>query len=125
MCKTIISPGVFFNVKILIFQVIKLLKGKKWPKMSKISVCCTLYFRNHISHDLHLLCLCMYKRVISPGIFLIFFFKILIFGIIREVRVGVVKGQEMAYNDKKFCQSHSLSHEPYIIYCNFWYTCVK
>ena len=58
-------------------------KEKKWPKMLKISVCCTLYFRNHISHDLHLLCTCMYKRIISPGIFFIFF-KILIFGIIKK-----------------------------------------
>ena len=48
-------------------------KGKKWPKMTKISVCRTLYFRNHISYDLHLCYTCMYKRIIiSPGIFSIF-----------------------------------------------------
>ena len=29
MCKIIISPGAFFNVKILIFQVVKGLKGQK------------------------------------------------------------------------------------------------
>ena len=29
MCKMIISPGVFFNVKILVFQVVKGLKGQK------------------------------------------------------------------------------------------------
>ena len=69
MCKMIISPGVFFNVKILIFQFVKGLKGqKKWSKISKISVCCTLHFRNHISYDLHLWYTCMYKRIISPGI---------------------------------------------------------
>ena len=52
MCKMIISPGVFFSVYILIFQVFKDLKGQKMaPKMRKISVCCILYFRNHISHD--------------------------------------------------------------------------
>ena len=46
------------------------------------SFCCTLYFRNHISYNLHLwYTWCMYKRTISPGIVFIFF-KILIFGII-------------------------------------------
>ena len=64
-------------------------KGKKWPKTLKISVCHTLHFRNHISHDLHLWYACMYKRIIPPGIFF-FFFKILIFGIIRG---GEIKGQ--------------------------------
>ena len=29
ICKMIISPGIFFNVKILIFQVVKRLKGQK------------------------------------------------------------------------------------------------
>ena len=80
MCKIIISSGVFFSVKILIFQVVKGLKGPKWPKMSKISVCHTLYFRNYISYDLHLWYTFMYKRIICPDIFFIFF-KILIFRI--------------------------------------------
>ena len=58
-------------------------KGKKMAQNDKkISVCCTLYFRNHISYDLHLWYTCMYKRIISPGIFFIFF-KILIFGIFK------------------------------------------
>ena len=48
-------------------------KGKKWHKISKISVCRTLYFRNHISYDLYLWYTCMYKRIISPGIFIPFF----------------------------------------------------
>ena len=46
MCKMIISPGVFFNVEILVFQVLKGLKGKKWPKMLKITFCRILYFKN-------------------------------------------------------------------------------
>ena len=54
MCKMIISPGVFFNCKILIFWVVRGLKGQEMAKMTKISVCCNLYFRNHISYDLHL-----------------------------------------------------------------------
>ena len=76
MCK-MICPGVFF------FQFFSFSgwKGSKWPKMTKISVCGTLYFRSHVSY-LHLWYTCMYKNIISPAIFFIFF-KILIFGIIR------------------------------------------
>ena len=29
-------------------------KGKKWPKMTKVSICCILYFSNHILYELHL-----------------------------------------------------------------------
>ena len=51
-------------------------KSKKWPKMTKISFCCTLYLRSHRSYNLHLWYTCMYKRIKSPGIvfFLSFFF---------------------------------------------------
>ena len=75
MCKMIISPGIFFNIKILIFYIVKGLKEQKMAQMAKISVHCTLYFRNHISYGLHLWYTCMYKRIISPVIFFIFFFK--------------------------------------------------
>ena len=95
MCKMIISPGVFFNFKILIFWIVRGgWKGKKWPIMTKISICCTLHFRNHVSYDLHFWNTCIYKRAISPGIFFIFLsFKMLIFRIIRW-RGGVVKRQK-------------------------------
>ena len=75
MCKMIISPGAFFSFKILIFWVVRRLKGQKWPKMTKIFVCRTLYFRNHISYDVDLWYTCMYKKIISPGIFFHFFSK--------------------------------------------------
>ena len=115
ICKMILSPGVFFNFKIFIVQVVRGLKGQKMAQNDKkISVCCTLYFRNHISYDLHLWYTFMYKRIISPGIFFIFF-KILIFKIIR----GEVKGQKMAQSDKIFCLSHSEFQEPYIIWLWF------
>ena len=91
MCKMIISPGVFFNVKILIFKVVKGLKGQKVPKMMKISVCCTLCLRNHLSY-LH----------------------IFIYGTHVCIRGGI-KGQKMAQNGKKFCLSHSVSQELYMI----------
>ena len=95
------------------FSILKLCfsggwKIKKWPKMTKSSICGTLYFRNHISNDLHLLYTYMYERLI------------LIFRIISGV-----KGQKMARNDKKFCLYHSVPQEPYIIWLWFGYTCVK
>ena len=70
MCKMIIFPGIFFSM--LKFWFSRLSKGwkvKKWPKMLKISVCRTLYFRNHISDDLHLWYTCMCKKIVSPAIF--------------------------------------------------------
>ena len=101
MCKMIICQGVFFSVKILIFQVVKGWKGNKWPEMSKIYVCCTFYCRSHISYDLNLWCTCMYKS----------------FSKFRYSRslVGEVKGQKMAQNDKKFlsvslCISGTIHH---------------
>ena len=84
--------------------------------MTKISACLTLYFRNHISYDLHLWYTCMHKRIISPTILFIFFFNF-DFQDHQGVGVGggVIKGQKMTQNDKKFCLSHSISQEPYII----------
>ena len=46
--------------------------------------------------------------------FFSFFFKILIFRTVIWVGV-VVKGQKMVQNNKKFCLSHYVSQEPYII----------
>ena len=80
ICK-MICPGVFFNFKILIFQVVRGLKeqknGPKWQKFLSVAP----YISGTIN-DLHLWYIYVYKRIISPGIFFIFL-KILIFGIIR------------------------------------------
>ena len=81
--------------------------------MTKISVCGTLYFRNHISYDLHLWYTYMYKRIISRG---------------RKngPKWQKIKGQKMAQNDKKFCLSvapHLRNHTSHD--ADFWYTCVK
>ena len=43
------------------------------------------------------------------------FFKILIFQVVR----GGAKGQKMVQNNKKFCLSHFISLEPYIIWLSF------
>ena len=84
MCKMIISPGVFFSIlKFWFSRLSGSWESKKWPKMTKIYVCSTLYFRDDISYNLHLWYTCMYKRIISPGIcFFFFFFKNLTFVII-------------------------------------------
>ena len=119
MCKMIISPGVFFNFKILIFCVVRGLKGKIWPKMTKFFACRTLYFRNHIIiWSSFMVYMYAWEDNISRHFFhffVFFFFKILIFGIIR----GVVKWQKMIQNDKNFHQSYSISQESYIIWLWF------
>ena len=96
----IISSGVFSILKFWFSELSGGRKGKKWPKMGKISVCRTFYFRNPISYDLHLWYTCMmYERIIYPGIFL-FFFQNLQFSFCPKWQ--------------KFCLSHSVSQEPYI-----------
>ena len=108
MCK-MICPGIFFSFKILIFQVVNGLKVQKMAQHFE-NVCRTLYFRNHISYDLYLWYTCMYKRIISAGIFILSFnFDN------QDHQVGVVKGQKMAQNDKEFCLSHSVFQEPNIM----------
>ena len=52
----------------------------------------------------------MCKRIISAGVFYIFF-QILIF----EVNSGV-KGEKMAQNGNKVCLSYSISQETYIMW---------
>ena len=82
LCKMIISPAGFFSFfqnfdSPGVFLILKFWfsglsggwKGKKLPKMTKISVCRTLHFGNYISYDLHLWCTCIYRRIISPSIF--------------------------------------------------------
>ena len=74
-------------------------------------VCHTPYLRKHTSYDYdfcytsvkwwHLQMVCS-------------FFQILIFCVVRGV-----KSQKMAQNEKKFCLSHSISQEPYIIWLWF------
>ena len=100
-------------------------KGKKWPKKTKISVCHTLYFRNHISYDVDLWYTCIHKRIISPGIFCIFLFsKFWFLG-----SLGWGEGGKKAKNGSKW-QKNCVCLMPYLrnhtLYdCDFWYTCVK
>ena len=74
-------------------------KGQKNAQNDKFFVCHILYFRNYISYDLHIWYTCMYKRMVSLGIF--HFFK-------------GDKRAKMAQNDKKIFLPHSVSQKPYI-----------
>ena len=56
MCKMIIFASIFF--KVLIFRIVRRVKGKKWPQNNK-KLCCALYLRQHIPYDLHLWYTCV------------------------------------------------------------------
>ena len=71
----------FFNFKILIFRLVKRLKGQKMAQSDKNSCLLHFIFQEPCIIYLHLWYTCIYKRIIYPGIFFIFF--LLIFGIIR------------------------------------------
>ena len=74
MYKMIRFPGVFFNVKMLVFQVVKGVKGQKMAQNDE-SFCLSQIIYQESLYDLHLWYTCMYRRIISPGIFFIFLFS--------------------------------------------------
>ena len=89
-CKIIFSDVFFIFSELWFFRLLRGSKGKEWPKMTKNSVCCALYLRNHTSYDLHL----WYTCVIGSLYVQVFLhlFQIFIFG----VNSGV-KGQNLTY----------------------------
>ena len=100
--------SIFQNFNFLVWGV----KGQKTVQNDKI-FCLSCFVSQEpyiigLSFMVH-----MFKIIISSGIFF-HFFKILIFGV-----VGGVKGQKKVQNDKKFCPSHSISQEPYIMWLWF------
>ena len=118
MCK-MISPGVFFQFES--FDFFALLEGsnsKKWPKMTKISVYCTLHFRNCKSYDLIYGTLVCIKGKHLRDFFCFFCFSK--FWFLRSLgwKVGG-KRAKMTQNHKKFCLSHSVSQEPFILWLWF------
>ena len=110
LCEMMISPGVFFHFfKTLIFQVVRRIKGQKVTQNDKkLYLSCLISQAPYILWSLFMVNLC--NRIISPGFFIPHLFQIFIFG----VNSGV-KGQKMAQNDQKLCQSYSISQEAYII----------
>ena len=71
MFKMIISPGVFFfNFKILVFKVVRELKGQRMAQNDKdLSVAPYISGTIYQSYDLHLWCICMYEIIISKSKF--------------------------------------------------------
>ena len=118
MCKVKISPGVFFIVKILIFQVVKGLKGQKMPQNVESFCLWHLVFQETYivlsSFTEHIY---VWKDNISRHFFS-FFSK---FWYLESLGTWgrEVKGQKMAQNDNIFCLSHSVSKELYIIWLWF------
>ena len=125
MYKMIISPGVFFSVKILIF--LGCLGPKrtkhvlKWRKFLSVAP----YISGTIYHH-HLWYTCMYKRIISPGILFIFFSKFWFLGSLGGWREGcgkrVKNGPKWQKNSIRLTL-YLRNHTSYN--CDFWYTCVK
>ena len=72
--------------------------------MTKDSLCCTPYLRNHTSYKSKW----WYVQVIFS------YFQNIDFSV-----VSGVKGQKMAQNDKQFCLLSSISQEPSIIWLSF------
>ena len=97
-----ISRLSFHFLKILIFWVVGGVEGQKMAQIDK-KFCLLLRISETIPHMS-----VVFGAHISSNFF--HFFKILIFWVVR-----VVKGKKMAQNDKKFCLSHSISQEPYIL----------
>ena len=94
-------------MKILIFSLSGGKRAKKCSKMTNI-VCHAPYLNNHTSYDLWYKC----KMITSPGIFFIFS-KFWFSGLLGGKRAKTVQ------NGKKFCLSHSISQEWYIIWLSF------
>ena len=108
ICKMIISPGSFLIIwKFWFFSLSGGKRAKKCSKMTNI-VCHAPYLNNHTSYDLWYKC----KMITSPGIFFIFS-KFWFSGLLGGKRAKTVQ------NGKKFCLSHSISQEWYIIWLSF------
>ena len=99
-------------------------KGKKWLKITNISVCLTSHFSNYISYDLHLWYTFMYERMIYPDIIII-----IIIILSKFWFSGSVGGEgKRAKNGSKWQNSVCLTwyiRNSTSYYCDFWYTCVK
>ena len=60
LCKMMISPGAFFHFfKILIFWVVRRVKGQKNSPKRQKTLSFALYLRNHTSYDLDLWYACV------------------------------------------------------------------
>ena len=107
----------FHFFKILIFWVVSGVKGQKWSKLTKNSVCRAPYLKNDTSYDCHL----WYAYWKSCYLQLIFSF----FQGSDFLGFKGVKMVKMAQNYKKFYLSHLYLRKHITYDRNILYTCVK
>ena len=69
--KILISQVFFIFSNFWFFHIVSGVRGQKWPRMTKNSVCCAPYLRNQRSYD-HYFWYINVKMIISPGFFFIF-----------------------------------------------------
>ena len=107
-----ISRSFFLFFKILIFWVVRGVKGQKMAQNEKkLCLSCSISQEPYIIWFLFMVHLC--KMIISPGVFF-FFSKFWFSGLLKGV-----KGQKIVQNVKKFCLLRSISQGPYIIWSSF------
>ena len=111
---------VFFFIfwKFWFFGLLVWNKGKKWPKMTKNYICCTLYLRNHTSYECHLWYTCVkwwYLQVFFFIFWKFWFFRLLVGN----------KGKKWPKMTRNYicCTLYLRNHTSYD--CHLWYTCVK
>ena len=109
----IMSPGVFFNVKILIFQVVKGLKGQKMAQ--NVENFCL----SHLIFQAPYIIFIYGTHACIKGWYFQAFFSFFSQFWYLALLEGEVKGEKMAQNDKTFCLSHSVSQELNIIWLWF------
>ena len=109
----LISPGIFFIFsKLLIFQVVRGVKGQKMVQNNKKF--CQPHFISQESFIIWLSFIVhIYKMIISSGLF--FFFSNFWFS--GPIGGGGWKGKKMVQNDKR-----SVCSAPY---CHLWCKCMK
>ena len=114
----------FFNfIKIVIFWVVRWIKGQKnglkWEKIHSVTV--------HISGTIHhMIFIYAFMVYTNDNISRIFFFFFLFFSVrwwylqaFFQIFDFSEKKQKTVQNEKRFCQLNSISQEPYITWLSF------
>ena len=105
-----ISPGFFSFFVILIFWVVKGVKGQKMVQNDKKILSVVLHISGTIHHMIFIYGTHKENGNISAHFFFfLHVFKILIFWVVMGV-----KGQKIVQNDKEFCLSQALAYEKHM-----------
>ena len=120
----ICSTYIYVNVTNMISTGKNTLKGDWYSRKNSND---SLYFYENLHRQYHIL-LCSEKKLRNL-IYRVEIWKFLsvapyVSGTIYHI-IFICGTHLRNQSDRKICLSHSVSQESYIIYCNFWYTCVK